>query len=178
MMRGLQVFIIAVLLPSAVLAGLLDTVSKLVSSLSLTKPFRSQNSADESLESFIHSDSDVESAHANPAPPPFLTIKFGTKDSPVAPDQYKDYGTKYAEHPAMGISWGWNCDLHELSSTRERNVGDKYLRSFIIPDRHGQCKVTEPTWSIALPAGEYTVKIRSVLCFLAACRRRARRAFC
>ena len=96
-------------------------------------------------------------------PEPFLTIQFGTADSPVPDGQYKDYGLPYAEHKALGISWGWNCDLDELDSAREREVGDNiYLRSFIIPDRRGKCHASAPIWSISLPAGNYTVKVRLV----------------
>lgn len=92
---------------------------------------------------------------------PFLTIKFGTETSPVKEGQYKDFGRLYEEHPAVGISWGWNCDLASRGDSRVRKSGsDQFLKSFIIPDRHSTCKAIECTWSISIPPGEYTIKIR------------------
>ena len=89
-------------------------------------------------------------------PAPIVTINFGSHDSPTRDGELKDYGLEYAEKSDLGLSWGWNCDLQRLSSTRDRASGEEYLRSMIIPDRHGNCKAPLK-WEISLPAGDYTV---------------------
>jgi hypothetical protein len=101
-------------------------------------------------------------ADAAAPPQPFLTIQFGPAEMTVPEGSYRDAGTPYARHDALGVSWGWNCDLDKLQSLRMRDVGEpQVLRGFVIPDRQGTCS-RAPIWSISLPEGEYTIKIRSV----------------
>ena len=139
-------------------------IAKLVSYATNSKPLPHADAATESLGYLVdHRDSKLAGSEAAPESEPILTIKFGTKDSPVPEGQYKDYGLPYQKHPALGLSWGWNCDLDSLEGARERTRGgsDLYLRSFVIPDRHAQCQGIEtPIWRISLPAGEYTVRVR------------------
>lgn len=115
--------------------------------------------AEQSLEKLMaqRKDSDADT-QGKSTPVPILTIHFGHKDSPVPEGAQQDYGQLFHENSTLGLGWGWNCDLHKIGSTRERDVGDKYLRSFVIPDRHGKCAVSVPVWRVSLPAGSYTVR--------------------
>jgi rhamnogalacturonan II specific xylosyltransferase len=122
-------------------------------------PVASADAGTQSMENIVTARmSTQKSPSVTALPPPILSMKFGTKDSPTAKGQHKDYGLIFAPHEA-GLSWGWNCDLHRIGSNRERTIGDDILRSFIIPDRHDKCKTKTPIWQISLPPGNYTVRV-------------------
>jgi len=119
------------------------------------------NAASETLE-WILERHRAENKATFEVPPPIIAINFGTADSPIGPGQHKDSGQLFEQHPEVGYGWGWNCDLQEVDSTRAReNVEvDVAMRSVVIPDRHHKC-VYEPSWSIDLKPGNYTVKVSS-----------------
>jgi hypothetical protein len=92
-------------------------------------------------------------------PPPVISVKFGHRSSNVAAGQYLDYGAPYAVRDnATGMRWGWNCNLDRLLSTRDGG-GTSSLRSLVVVDRLGKCKLSPTTWRISVPPGDYTVRI-------------------
>ena len=118
-----------------------------------------------SMESLLQRKAEVlESNGEQELPPPILTVQFGEKNSPVPDGQQKDYGLEFHDHSSLGISWGWNCDLNKLLCGRTRAKGDdKYLKTFVIPDRHGKCPnaPAPAVWQVSIPPGDYTVKFSS-----------------